>query len=198
MTASLRAYLRLLENRSQLLRVRKEVDRRFELNAVVRKIQAGPNLPVLFEKVRDTRYPVVSNLFGNYGIIAELLGVEKNKVAARWTELTAAMNPIRDEHPAEADDWEEISPADIPKIVFSEKDAGPYLTASVIVARDPDSGVVNLSYHRMQIIGPDELRCRLSTSGDLYRIQQKMEKRGAPVPAVVAIGGLTDILYQQD
>jgi UbiD family decarboxylase len=188
MTASLRSYLRLLESRGQLLTVRKAVDRRFELNAVVRKIQAGPNLPVLFEKVRGTRYPVVSNIFGNYGIIAELLGVDKNKVAARWSELTTTAEPICDEHPTEGDDWKEISPADVPQIVFSEKDAGPYLTASVIIARDPDSGVVNLSYHRMQIIGPDELRCRLSTSGDLYRIQQKMEKRGAPVPAVVAIG----------
>ena len=56
------------------------------------------------------------------------------------------------------------------------------------MARDPDSGVANLSYHRMQMVGSDELRCRLSTSGDLFRIQQKMEKRGEPLKAVVAIG----------
>lgn len=188
MTASLREYLRLLKSRDQLLVVQKEVDPKFELNAVVRKIQSGPNLPVLFEKVRGTRYPVISNTFGNYGIIAQLLGVDIGRVAARWTELTAATAPIAEEHPSEQADLEEISLADIPQITYSEKDAGPYLTASVIIASDPDTGIVNLSYHRMQIIGDKELRCRLSTSGDLYRIQQKMEKRNESVPAVVAIG----------
>lgn len=188
MTASLREYVRLLESRGQLLTVRKEVDRTFELNAVVRKIQAGPNLPVLFQKVRGTRYPVISNLFGNYGLIAQLLGVDIGRVAARWAELTSSPEPVTEQHAADGAEMEEISLADVPQITYSEKDAGPYLTSSVIVARDPDTKIVNLSYHRMQMIGEAELRCRLSTSGDLYRIQQKMEKRSEPVPAVVAIG----------
>ena len=88
MTVSLGEYLGQLRSRGQLLVVHKEVDPKFELNAVARKIQAGPNLPVLFEKVRGTRYPVVSNTFGNYGLIARLLGVDIGRVAARWTELT--------------------------------------------------------------------------------------------------------------
>ncbi len=188
MAASLDEYLRSLESRKQLLVVRREVDPKFELNAVVRKVQAGPNLPILFEKVRGTRYPVVSNMLGNYRFIAELLGCEVGGVAARWAELTASPGPIPEEHPAGNSSYEEISLADIPHITFSEKDAGPYITAGVIIARDPDTAVVNLSYHRMQIIDDTELRCRLSTSGDLFRIQQKMEKRNAPTPAVVAIG----------
>jgi 4-hydroxybenzoate decarboxylase len=188
MTVSLGEYLGQLRSRGQLLVVHKEVDPKFELNAVARKIQAGPNLPVLFEKVRGTRYPVVSNTFGNYGLIARLLGVDIGRVAARWTELTGSMAPIVEEHPSTPATYEDVSLLDLPQIIYSEKDAGPYLTASVIIAHDPDSGIVNLSYHRMQIIGANELRCRLSTSGDLYRIQQKMEKRGDPTPAVVAIG----------
>ena len=83
MPASLDAYLRILDSRKLLLVVKKEVDPKFELNAVVRKVQDGPNLPILFEKVRGSRYPVVSNLLGNYKFIAELLGVEVGQVAAR-------------------------------------------------------------------------------------------------------------------
>ena len=186
--ANLDEHLRSLELRKQLLVVSREVDPKFELNAVIRKVQAGPNLPILFEKVRGTRYPVVSNLLGNYRFIAELLGCEIGGVAARWAELTAASRPIVEEHPAGSCDYDEISLAEIPHLTFSEKDAGPYVTAGVIIARDPDTGVVNLSYHRMQMVSDSELRCRLSASGDLYRIQQKMEKRNAPTPAVVAIG----------
>jgi 4-hydroxybenzoate decarboxylase len=186
--ASLRQFIQLLRDRGQLLVVRREVDPKFELNAVVRKIQSGPNLPVLFEKVRATRYPVVSNTLGNYRIIAQLLGVELDRVAARWAELTTGAVMISDEYPAEKVDMEEVSLADIPHVTFSEKDAGPYLTAAVIIVRDPETGIVNLSYHRMQIINNSELRCRLSVSGDLFRIQQKLEKRKEALKAVVAIG----------
>ena len=36
--------------------------------------------------------------------------------------------------------------------------------------------------HLPQIIGPEELRCRLSPSGDLFRIHAKMEQRGVALP----------------
>lgn len=188
MADSLRAFLEALENKGQLLTVEREVDPKFELNAVIRKVQAGPNLPILFKKVKGFRYSVVSNTLGNPEIIASSIGVEKKSLAARWAALTSSMEPTEREFPKSSAEYEEISLADVPHLTFSEKDAGPYLTASSIVARDPDTGVVNLSYHRMQIISDTELRCRLSTSGDLYRIQQSAEKRGQPLQAVVAIG----------
>src|SRR3954467_3672613 len=50
--ASLREFIAHLRASGQLLEVEREVDPRFELNAVVRKVQAGPNLPILFKKVR--------------------------------------------------------------------------------------------------------------------------------------------------
>jgi UbiD family decarboxylase len=186
--ANLRDYIQYLKSRGELLVVEREVDPTFELNAVVRKIQAGPNLPVLFRKVRGTRFPVVSNTLGNYAIIAQVLGVGIDEVAAHWANLTTSGAPIAEEYPVENSVMNEISLADIPHITFSEKDVGPYLTAGIIIARDPDTNVTNLSYHRMQIVDDHELRCRLSTSGDLFRIHQKMEKRNEPLKAVVAIG----------
>lgn len=135
---------------------------------------AGPNLPVLFERVRGTSFPVISNTLGNYGIIARLLGANATCVAARWAELTASTaEPAALEHASPPDDFQEVSLADLPHVVYCEKDAGPYLTASVVVAQDPDTEVVNLSYHRMQMVSAKELRCRLSPSGDLFRIHQK-------------------------
>ena len=189
MSSSLRHFLADLRSRDKLLVVSREVDPEFELNAVVRKIQATRNLPVFFEKIRGSRFPVVSNTLGNYGIIAGLLGVDIGQVAARWSRLTGPSSAkVEKQFDAEKAEYEKIALSEIPHITYSEKDAGPYLTASVIIAQDPDSSITNLSFHRMQIVGPAELRCRLSTSGDLFRIQQKMEQRGLPLKAVVAIG----------
>jgi len=35
-----------------------------------------------------------------------------------------------------------------------EQDAGRYITSGVVVARDPDTRAVNLSFARMQLKGP--------------------------------------------
>jgi UbiD family decarboxylase len=189
LSETLRTFLESLKQSGKLLTVEREVDPRFELNAVVRKIQSEMNLPVIFNRVRGTRYRVFSNGLGNYDIIAGLIGERRSGVARKWSELTSAMNGQQlPQLPSTAAEYEEISLDDVPHITFAEKDAGPYITAGVVTARDPDTGVVNLSYHRMQIISDTELRCRLSTSGDLYRMQQSAEKRGQPLQAVVAIG----------
>lgn len=185
---SLRDYLKDLEGRGQLLRVRREVDPKFELNAVVRRIQNGPNLPVLFERVRGTSHQVVSNLFGDYCRIAGLLNADIDQLARTWAERMGAPLPVEVEPTAEKIALEEIPLAAVPHVTFAEKDVGPYLTSGVVVARDPQTDVVNLSYHRMQIVSDTELRCRLSTSGDLFRIQQIAEKEGRPLPVAVAIG----------
>ncbi len=54
-----------LEKHHQLLRISQEVDPYLELAEIHRQVfsQGGPAL--LFEKVRGTPFPVLSNLFGN-------------------------------------------------------------------------------------------------------------------------------------
>ncbi len=54
---SLRDTLARLEKQGDLVRVRREVDRRFELAAVAKKLDGGP--AVLFEDVRGASMPVV-------------------------------------------------------------------------------------------------------------------------------------------
>lgn len=188
MSASLRRHLDSLAQAGELIRIRKEVDPKFELNAVVRTVQKERNLPVLFEKVRGSRFRVASNVLGNYGHVARLIGVDKPGAARRWAEITKNGRQPSESFAAEDEPYTEISLSDLPQIRYFEKDAGPYVTAGVIVARDPDTGVQNLSYHRMQIINSGELRCRLSTSGDLFRIHQKTETRGQPLKAAVLLG----------
>lgn len=189
MFASLPQFVSGLREKGWLLVVDREVDPRFELNAVVQKVQAGPNLPILFQRVRGTRFPVLTNTLGNYAVVSELLGVPPNKAAARWSQLTQPGPAITEELAGEPDGgWQEISLLDLPQLLYCEKDVGPYITAGVSICEDPDTKVVNLSYHRMQIISATELRGRLNPSGDLFRIQQRVEARGERLKVAIAIG----------
>jgi UbiD family decarboxylase len=48
----------------------------------------------------------------------------------------------------------------LPILTHYEKDGGPYVTAGVGVARDPEYGL-NASYHRLQVLGKDRVAARI-------------------------------------
>jgi UbiD family decarboxylase len=48
----------------------------------------------------------------------------------------------------------------LPILTHCENDGGPYTTASIVVARDPEYGL-NASYHRMMVIGKDRVAARI-------------------------------------
>jgi 4-hydroxybenzoate decarboxylase len=82
---------------------------------------------------------------------------------------------------------------DLPWITYFEKDGGPYITSALFLARHPQSGVANLSFHRSQCISDDELRVRLGTTHDLTNYQQVAELDGKPLPAALLIGTSPEI-----
>jgi UbiD family decarboxylase len=186
--ASLRRFLDRIDADQWLVRIKKEVDPKFELAAVLRHVQRTLARPVLFERVRGTAFPVVTNLCGSYEGMGRVLGVEPDAVVRTWAAFAADRRPLPAPAAPGVDDHEEVSLLDLPLLTFCEKDAGPYITAGVVLARDPETGRVNLSYHRMQIIDATELRCRLSSSGDLYRMHAKAEQRDQPLEVAVLIG----------
>ena len=109
----------------KLLSVQREVDPRFELSAVIRAIQKGPNLPVRFETVKGSRFPVLSNVLGSDGLVAAMVGAEPTILAQRLaTPLDRSSAEIAEEF---NDD-----PGDLEEIVHPEKDGGPYIATGIV------------------------------------------------------------------
>ena len=42
-----------------------------------------------------------------------------------------------------------------------EEDSGRFVTAGVVIVRDPDTGVHNASFHRLQLLGPNRTAIQL-------------------------------------
>ncbi len=82
LSLDMRGLIAALEAEDRVLRLSKEVEPRFELAAVTRHIQETSNLPVVFEKVKGSSFPVVSNLYGNYALVAGMFGAEPSALAA--------------------------------------------------------------------------------------------------------------------
>src|SRR5256885_13805162 len=86
MIEGLRDFLKRLEGRGELIRIRKEVDPRFEVAALIRDIQQRRNQPVLFERVKGSTLPIVSNTCGSYARASAALGGEPPDPPRIWAE----------------------------------------------------------------------------------------------------------------
>ena len=72
-----------------------------------------------------------------------------------------------------------------PHPIFSEKDPAPFITAGLVISRDPESGQTNTSIYRLQVHGPKRLGIKAQ---QLARHHKKAEARGESLPVAIAIG----------
>ncbi|MBW2340934.1 MAG: UbiD family decarboxylase, partial [Deltaproteobacteria bacterium] len=82
----------------------------------------------------------------------------------------------------------EVNLEELPMVTHCSKDAGPYITAGVVVAKDPDTGIRNVSVNRMQYKGKARLGIRMMPPQHLGIIHDKCERKGKPLEIAVAIG----------
>jgi 2,5-furandicarboxylate decarboxylase 1 len=78
--------------------------------------------------------------------------------------------------------------ARLPIPTHSPLDAGPFITAGVVIARDPESGRHNLSYNRMQIYGADRAGISMNLWRHIKAFFDKIEPKGQNLPFCVALG----------
>jgi len=181
-----------LERDGELSRVSREVDPDVELIAVTRKMQRTLNRGLLFQNVRGTIGAVATNVIATRPRLAKALGVDDGQLLG-WIEqgYSAPIDPIEVES---APVQEVVSTDDvdiarqIPQIIHCEGDAGPYVTAGVVIATHPDTGVYNASFNRSQIVGGSHARLRMMAPQHLGQYQQVSEGRGEPLPVAMVIG----------
>ena len=179
-----------------MLYVDREVDPRFELAAVVARSQKESDLPILFRSVRGTRFPVVSNIYGSNRRLREMVGAGDANLCRRWAEIMRTMDAMGSDYLrviASPEPLESGVIADLPQITWREKDAGPYITAGVFLAKDPDTGVPNLSFARTWMTGNDEMLCCIDPVHDLGNYQARAEARGEPLDIAILIGAPPEI-----
>lgn len=186
----LREFLQALDEEGDLLKVEQALNPRFELSAALKLVNDGP--AVQFENVPG--YPgrkVVGNILGNRRRVAKLMGVPEagltDSFIARKGQETAPRvvesGPVK-----EVIIKGEIDlPALLPALTYHEKDAGPYMTAAITMARDPESGRQNMGLHRIQLKGGNRLGIFLANP-PVATFLERAEQRNQGLEVTVAIG----------
>ena len=185
---SLRDWLDHLAARDLLAVARPGVALRFELAAIAKRLDGVK--ATLFPAPDGHAMPVVSGLVSNRAWIAEAMGVTQREMLERF--LHAALNPLPWREVASAPVQERVQRdvdlgALLPLPTHNEHDSGPYITAGLLIARNPATGVQNVAIHRLQLSGKRRLGALLlPRHTNLFF--EAAEAAGQPLPVAIVIG----------
>jgi 2,5-furandicarboxylate decarboxylase 1 len=192
----LRSFLDLVARtrKADYVEVTREVSPRYETAAILTALEAKRRSPVLvFRNVAGTTLPVVTNVGGSMGRLALALGCTLPEVGSRFEQAAAARHPPQElaDAPVHAVvlRGSEVDLHRLPALVYHADDSPhPYLTAAMVVARDPHSGIQNLSYHRMMITGRATTGLYMERGRHLHGIYEAYRALARPMPIAVVIG----------
>lgn len=186
----LRTYLDVVRAAGEIHEIRRPVSPDRELGAVLRACERADKA-AFFHAVEGFDVPVVGGLLSSPRRIALALGCEVAEVGARMAAATERpIDPTLHDGPPPCQEvvikTPDLTRWPIPS--HSPLDAGAFVTAGVVIARDPETGRHNLSYNRMQVYGPDRTGISMNIWRHLKGFFDTLEPRGQNLPFCVAIG----------
>ncbi len=195
MSIDLRSFLKFLrqEHPDEICEIEESVDLEHQMTAYAIELEHHHQYPLLFFKqVKGFDYPVVSNIFANRRRIGLGIGLDEKELISGWKERASKRLPPVESTQAPVKEvictGDEIDLHRYPIPVHFKVDAGRYITGGVVVAKDPDTGVGNLNFTRMQVQGRARFGASLHSRGDLWDFQRRQEERGQPLEIAVLIG----------
>lgn len=211
MHPSLRTFLDRLTRENEIITIKAEVDPYLELAEIHRRVigEGGPAL--LFERVKGSRYPVVTNMFGTERRIDLAFGPKPEafvrdavhiaesllppKTAELWKHRSLAVDllrlgttntnraPVKQviDKPARLDQ--------LPVLTTWQEDGGPFITLPLVYTENRATGKHNLGIYRMQVYDARSagLHWQIQKGGGFH--YHEAEKLNQPLPVTVFLGG---------
>jgi 2,5-furandicarboxylate decarboxylase 1 len=167
--------------------------------AAIAKVLDGQRA-TLFPSPDGHAVPVVSGVVSSRQWIAEAMGVDHDEMLTRFEHAAANPTPCTRVEKAPAQEVVELAPdllRDLPIPTHNEHDSGPYITAGLIISRNPRTGRQNVAIVRLQISGPRRLGALLLPRHTNYFFEMAESKDEAlPVAVVVGIDPLSLLASQ--
>ena len=167
-----------------IIEITEELSSEFEVARVLRDY---PKDTVIIKNVKGYDIPIISGICNTREKIAKSINCEVSEITEKIIE--ASDNPIKVDKFSDFSEYDnlEIDLDKIPILTHYKRDGGKYITAGVVFARDPVSGIQNASIHRMMVLDNKRLVIRI-VPRNLYTYFQNAQKEGKDLDIAIAIG----------
>ncbi|HIE54522.1 MAG TPA: UbiD family decarboxylase, partial [Chromatiaceae bacterium] len=170
---SLREFIKILEEKGMLLRIKKPVDIRYEIGDICRKALDLRGPALLFENIKG---------YAGWKLASGILGTRERIALALNTSVNEMLNEASkrlDEEPLEPTlvskseaPCKEVIVKDpdltkLPIPIWHPRDGGPYITFSLQTTKN-ERGVRDVGIIRQMVVGPREARILLNPGKNIY------------------------------
>lgn len=169
-----------------IIEITDEVSTEYEITSILKK---HPYDTLIFTNVKGSEMNIISGICNTRDKIAKSIGTTVDKITENI--INATNNPTTISN---IKNFDEIYPnneyADLSKLPILKhypNDKGKYITAGIVIAKDPETGQTNASIHRMLVHSDDELGIRI-VPRHLYTYYKRAEELGQPLEVAIAIG----------
>jgi len=174
--ADLQEFLRHLEQKGQLKRVRVEVDPELEVTEITQRVLREQGPALLFERPKGSSTPLAMNLFGSMDRVRAALGREPAEIGKELIEAFQRLNPpslrgiwefrtlikralrTRPSQVRNAPCQQVVEEPDLtalPALKCWPGDAGRFITDGMVLTHHPRTKRRNLGLYRLQVFSKD-------------------------------------------
>ncbi len=212
-------FIKKLEALGELKRVTAEVDAHLEITEITDRVSKAGGPALLFENVKGSEFPVLTNAMGSERRMALALGVEdmdavgavieefmdmssyiglmnKIKSLPKLSRL-ATVFPVKLPTKGACQDVV-IDRPDLEKLPVLHcwpKDGGRFVTLPLVFTKDPETQIQNVGMYRMQIFDKETTGMHWHLHKDGKEIYESYKKIGGHMPVSVALGCDPAITY---
>lgn len=183
------SFLKSIEGKGMLIRVKDELSAKFEAAAAIRYADKHGKA-ILIEKIKGHKVPVVANILCRREFLAHAMGVDGDVTEEFIKRCEKTIKP----KVVSGAPFKEVVIKDridlysaMPLLTHHALDAGPYISCGVAVSKDPDTGLRGMGIYRIQVRSKDEISIYIA-SAPLIDFLKKAEDRGQPLPIAIAVG----------
>ena len=187
----LRFTLDKLEKSGYLKTCKKRVDKEFELGAVLRYFDN--EVPIVFKNIKNYDTDLVGGVYGNRKIFNDLMDVnEENRI---YKFMDAIANPKSYKEVKSGPIAQNIITKNIdinklfPIPTSHEKDSSNFITAGMLIIKDPETNDTHMAVRRFQINDKDNISALVSgASPHLNKIIKKAELNNEKLECAIVLG----------
>ncbi len=182
----MREFLKTLEKEFKIIKIEDQISTKYEVADILRK---HPKDTVIFENIENSEIKVIAGICNTRDKIARGISCTVPEITQKVMNATSSPVPIAKFESVKKNFITQKEPdlSEIPVPTYYKKDGGAYITAGVVIAKDPETGIRNASIHRMLVNSKNRLGVRI-VPRDLYTYYKKAEEMDKPLEVAIAIG----------
>ena len=189
MLQDMRAWIKTLEDNGQLLHINKEVDPSTQMGAL---LYESREKALMFHNLKGCKgWTSIGNSPANMDHVGLAFGIPKEEVVPFVSDRMEKRIP-----------WEKVDSGPVKEVILNGdevdlstwpchqagiKDGGQVIGSGLVFTKDPDTGIQNVCFHRLQVQGARQTGIMM-VPRHTRMIYSKYEERNLPMPVSIMIG----------